>query len=376
MGLFTKTAKEKKNTKEKLKDAGMGFASSYVGLRGTELGFKVPSLALGEKILPKEVLSDLKKQEIMDYYNKIYNSNLMDVDAYVKKYPQHKDFFNDIQTKEFERINKMYFKNPIKNTLLGMDYLKETNGLKEALKKQKLPEGKKWITTFRDGVNSVDGALTTHPNFGIHLVDNHKNNAIPAHELGHLSDKWLEHPLGSRATPINNLSGFGGMYAAAKGGFYGKDMNNAELALTTAPSLPLLAIETKANLRAARAIYALRGAKGLKEALPTLMLSQGSYTALPFMPYLANKLSKKIHNTFKKNKAEKNKIKSKKSLYKTAARINGRQISSGYKMFSNNSIKTKKNTLNNGNTSNLNWRNVRNGVMVGGIGMVGATTVS
>jgi len=371
MSLLVKTAKKKKITKEKLKDAGIGLASTYVGLGGTEFGIRMPSSMIEKKILPKKVLGDLKKQEVMDYYNKIYNSNLMDVDTYVKKHPQHKDFFNDIQTKEIDRINKMFVKNPVKNTYLGIDHLKETDKLKEAFKKQKLPEGKKWITTFEPIIGAVDGALTTHPNFGIHLVDNPENNAITAHELGHLSDKWLEHPLGSRTTAINNLAGFGGVYAAAKGGFYGKDINNTELALTAAPSLPLLATETRANLRAARAIYALRGAKGLKEALPTLLFSQSSYTALPFMPYLANKLSKKIHNTFKKNKAEKNKIKSKRSLYKTAARIKD-----GYRIFSNNFIKTKKNTLNNGNTSNLNWRNVRNGVAFGvasgGVGIVGA----
>jgi len=304
MNLFEKIAKEKRKEKSmSAKEIAQGLGAAAGGAAGVSLGFTIPSMMLSDKIVSKPVLKDLKKQEIMDYYNKTYGSNLVDIDEYVTKHPEHSHFFNKTLHNELSRVQALHQQNPIKSNYLGINTFKNTDKLKQEIERQGLPKGKKWIATFTPIMNAMDGAATTHPNFGVHVVDNRDNKAVAAHELGHLSDDFVSiHPLGSRSAALSNLSGFGTFYGAIKGGLKGEDMNNTELALTAAPTLPSLVAETKANWRAARAIHALRGTKGLREALPTLLFSQGAYTALPFIPYVTNKLSQKIHNKIKGKK--------------------------------------------------------------------------
>jgi hypothetical protein len=134
-------------------------------------------------------------------------------------------------------------------------------------------------------------------NIGVHFSHSSgKNKAIAAHELAHLSDGWVEHPYGYKAYVAGQKGALLGLWYSSIQGAKGKDLSNKELALTSLVSLPILIPETKANFRAAKAIYALKGAKGLREALPSLAVSQLSYSSLPFIPYIGNKLSKKIRD--------------------------------------------------------------------------------
>jgi hypothetical protein len=280
MNLFEKIAKEKdKKTKSNVLT---GITAGIGGIVGANLTSAVPVLTGRKLLFDKPVLQDVKKQEIMDYYNKTYGTSLTDADEYAKQNPKAKKLFQNI-----------YFKASMNGGKLNVDKVKKH------LSKSGIPTDKKWVI----GVEApMDAAFSSNKHIGLHFYDKNltKNKALAAHELAHLSDNWLEHPQSHTVYGAGNSAvGLGLIYSGVQGA-RGKDLSNTELALASLGSLPVLAAESKANWRAAKAIHALKGTKGLKEALPSLLLSQGSYTALPFLPYLANKYSKKIKDSLDK----------------------------------------------------------------------------
>ena len=274
MNLFEKIAKKQKTKKNNVL---IGIASGLGGMYGGALMVNTPMVIGKKTVLNKEVLKDITNQEIMDYYNKTYGKSMTDVDEYTKTNPKAKKVFRNIYEKAIVRNGKL-----------------PNNEIEKYLTENNIPINKQWIISK---TYPLDGALTVNKNFGIHFSDySAKNKAVAAHELGHLSDNWLEHPYGHTIYGASNGAvGLGMLYSTIQGA-RGKELSNKEIAATSLASLPVLAAETKANLRAAKAIYALRGKKGLREALPTLAISQLSYSTLPFVPYVSNKLSKKIKN--------------------------------------------------------------------------------
>jgi hypothetical protein len=122
------------------------------------------------------------------------------------------------------------------------------------------------------------------------------STAIKAHEFAHAAGPMARSRLAAGAYMASkNLSALSPLVGAYLGAD-GSDTTTLQNLALVAPSLPMLAEETRANARAALALHRLGGTKALMAGALPLLGSELSYMGISAMPIVSNKISKYIAN--------------------------------------------------------------------------------
>ncbi len=169
---------------------------------------------------------------------------------------------------------------------------------------------------IQNAKKQIKPASAYYPGYNT-IVDSSRNTAILAHELSHASGFMTSKTAGkiyalSAGLSTGRSGGIGRHYAKALGaygairGARGEDLSTAEKVALTAHSLPMLAEETYANLRAARTLKRIGGLRSIRKGLPTLLGSQLSYTGLAALPLMPHYIMQKGRHIFNKIKDEEN----------------------------------------------------------------------
>ena len=120
------------------------------------------------------------------------------------------------------------------------------------------------------------------------------SGAVKAHEMAHIAGPLSKSPIAQGTYGLSKtLSVVTPFIGAYMGADEGKNSLLQDAALV-APSLPMLAEETRANTRAAMALHRLGGRKALIAGALPILGSELSYLGMSAMPIAANRISAAI----------------------------------------------------------------------------------
>jgi len=120
------------------------------------------------------------------------------------------------------------------------------------------------------------------------------SGALKAHEMAHVAGPLSKSPIAQGAYGLSKTLS---MVTPFVGAYMGADEGENSLlqdAALVAPSLPMLAEETRANARAAMALHRLGGKKALIAGALPILGSELSYLGMSALPVVANRISSSI----------------------------------------------------------------------------------